>query len=357
MRKSMPIVRRVILSASITAFAMWLLLYSPTPYVVYEPGLAVPVNPMITLEGTSANNGDSGEFMLTAVKLTAPNLWGVLCAVFDSDRDVYMKKDVFRGESQKQYAERLTVIMEGSQNDAVEAVYRYLHIPYEAKTESIIVSDVYHIDGVRDSPFRRGDHVVGLNSGERFRSVEDAISKLRLAWDGKDGSTISLDVERQGKVMSVDIALTDVAQGEWTAEHLAKLLGVTGFTELRSILPNDQKQQLNIAAGEIGGPSAGLVFTLQGIDLLTDGELSGGARIAATGTIDGEGKIGAIGGIKQKVVITSEQGADLFLVPKQNEKAARAKAKSMKSEMKVVAVETLQEAINAISAFQSQSKH
>ncbi|GKU78581.1 PDZ domain-containing protein [Paenibacillus sp. L3-i20] len=341
------------MSATVTAIAMWVLLYAPTPYLVYEPGIAVPVEPMITVQGDGDSGGDKGQFMLTAVKLTAPNMWRVVRAGFDSDRDVFLKRDVFRGESQKQYAERLTVIMEGSQNDAVEAAYRYLQIPYKVETDAILISDVNKIDGQRVSPFHSGDRLLGLSGGERFHSVDDAIVKLKSAWDGKDGSSLSFDVERQDKKLSLKILMTDAAQGEWTTKYFAQLLGVTGFTELRAIKSNDKNQQLTIAAGEIGGPSAGLVFTLQAIDLLSEGDLTGGAQIAATGTIDVEGKIGAIGGIKQKVVITSQQGAELFLVPKQNEKAARAKAKAMGTKMDIVAVETLQDAINAISAHHS----
>ena len=112
-----------------------------------------------------------------------------------------------------------------------------------------------------------------------------------------------------------------------------------------------ERQALRISAGEIGGPSAGLVFALGAIDLLTDGDLTGGARIAATGTIDPDGKVGAIGGIKQKVVATDGEGAELFLVPKANEGDAKAKANRMGSKMKIVGVQTLREATDAIASF------
>ena len=114
---------------------------------------------------------------------------------------------------------------------------------------------------------------------------------------------------------------------------------------------DDERQAVRISAGEIGGPSAGLVFALGVIDLLTDGDLTGGSRIAATGTINPDGKVGAIGGIKQKVVSTDGEGAELFLVPNANEKEAKAKAKRIGSEMEIVGVETLQEAMDAIASY------
>ena len=65
----------------------------------------------------------------------------------------------------------------------------------------------------------------------------------------------------------------------------------------------------------IGGPSAGLAMTLAILDDLTPGDLTGGKRVAVTGTIDPEGNVGEIGGIEQKAVAAQAAGAQLFIVP------------------------------------------
>ncbi|WP_168122290.1 S16 family serine protease [Paenibacillus sp. HB172176] len=252
MKEGTLVARRSLLSAALTAFLMWLLLYAPTPLVLYKPGIAAPVNGMIAMQDGEDVQSE-GKWLLTAVKLTDTNVWGALKAAFDSKVDVYRRKDVFQGLSQQQYAERVSEVMKESQSEAVEAAYRYVGISY-----SIV----------------------------------------------------------QGKVT-----------------------------------PEQTEQTISISAGEIGGPSAGLVFALAAVDLLTEGDMTAGERIAATGTITTEGRVGAIGGIKQKVVSTSEEGAQLFLVPKENEKAARKEAKAIGSSMKIVGVGSLKEAIAAIASF------
>lgn len=344
--------RRVVWSAVVTALAMWILLYAPTPYLVCEPGIAVPVDPMITLEVDRRGSENTGKFLLTAVKLTEPNLLSVLKASVDGDRDIFLKSDVFGGYTKQQYAERLTVIMEGSQNDALEAAYRYLRLPFEVQTESIVVADARIIAGKRMGLFRAGDRLIGLKEGERFRSVEDAAQQVAEAAVKRQGNSfLVIEIERHRELIELKVELPKWIEAARPGDqYLADLLGVTGFTELRVIRSVDQDKQLAIAAGEIGGPSAGLVFALGAIDLLTEGDLTGGEQIAATGTIDAGGKVGAIGGIKQKVVVTSREGAALFIVPKQNEKEAQAKAKSMESKMKIVGVETLKEAMEAIAS-------
>jgi PDZ domain-containing protein len=80
---------------------------------------------------------------------------------------------------------------------------------------------------------------------------------------------------------------------------------------------------LAIDSGDIGGPSAGLMWTLGLADLLTPGELTGGKTIAGTGTIDLEGKVGPIGGIAEKVIAAERAGATTFLVPVQDAPDAR----------------------------------
>lgn len=354
MHNGISAARRIVLSAGATALVMWGLLYAPTPYVVYEPGIAVPVEPMIDLESNQTEEG--GELLLTAVKLTVPNIWSVLKATVDGDRDIYLKSDVFGHYSKQQYSERLTVIMEGSQNDAVEAAYRYLNVPYEVRTEAIIVTDVILIADRPAGKLKAGDKLIGLKGGERFQNVEDAAAKVAAALlelENGEREAVVVEAERGESRFEVELPASRPESGlsDKEAQRLAELLGVKGFTELRSVQAVEEGQALRISAGEIGGPSAGLVFTLGAIDLLTEGDLAGGARIAATGTIDPDGNVGAIGGIKQKVVATDREDAELFLVPKANEMDARAKAKRMGSKMEIVGVETLREATDAIASF------
>lgn len=334
--------RRTVIIIILTAATMWVLLYAPTPYVVYEPGVAVPVKPMVTIE-----DGDSlgkGDFLLTAVKLTEPNFLRTIQAVWNTDTDVHLKKDVLRGYSKEQYAERLNVIMQGSQNNALEAAYRYAGLPYLIEAQAIIVSDV-RTSGT--TSFKPGDMLLGLSGGKRFDSITEAVEILKTVGQNKE---TAFDIERDGEPLSVTVP-GETFDSSLTAERLPEALGIIGLTEFRSLEPGDSRNRLKIAAGNIGGPSAGLVFALHALDLLTPGDLSGGHRIAATGTITVDGKVGAIGGIKQKIVIASEEGVQLFLVPAANFEEAQAKVNALGSPMKVVRVGTLQEAMDSIAVF------
>ena len=103
---------------------------------------------------------------------------------------------------------------------------------------------------------------------------------------------------------------------------------------------------LSIDSGSVVGDSGGLAFTLSIIDELTPGELTGGHRVAVTGTIQTDGTIGPIGGVQQKVVSAREAKAELMLVPVENYDEAKAKAGDS---LKVLAVKDLPAALAALS--------
>jgi PDZ domain-containing protein len=91
-----------------------------------------------------------------------------------------------------------------------------------------------------------------------------------------------------------------------------------------------------------GGPSAGLMFTLAVYDLVTSQDLTGGRKIAGTGTIDLDGNVGPIGGVQQKVVAAQRAGAEYFLSPIENYPDALA----MATRITVIEVATAQDAID-----------
>ena len=97
----------------------------------------------------------------------------------------------------------------------------------------------------------------------------------------------------------------------------------------------------------VGGPSAGLVFSLAVIDKLTTGDLSGDKFVAGTGTIDAEGKVGPIGGISHKIVAAHDAGASVFLVPAANCDEAKSAGESG---IDLVKVENLGGAVDALKS-------
>ncbi len=123
---------------------------------------------------------------------------------------------------------------------------------------------------------------------------------------------------------------------------------LVGFTpaDTRTV---DLPFEVSISTSDIGGPSAGLAFTLALLDELSPGELLGRRKVAATGTINEDGEVGAIGALVQKAVAVRDSGATVFLVPKdQTEDEIQAAQKAAGSGVRIIAVATLDEALHVL---------
>ncbi len=141
--------------------------------------------------------------------------------------------------------------------------------------------------------------------GEEINAVADI---ARLLEGKRPGDVISVEIERpnQGR-LTVDVELTVSP-----SDSNRTIIGFIPFDTRRVVLPFE----LEIDTGSIGGPSAGLAFTLALIDELSPGELTGGRSIAVTGTVDLSGAVGPIGGLRQKAAAVAQAGVEVFLVPR-----------------------------------------
>ncbi len=181
--------------------------------------------------------------------------------------------------------------------------------------------------------------------GRPIRTANDLVKAIHSA---SPGQTVSLTASRAGAGgrtttvhLRARLAGTPAEGGQPALPHQA-FLGVVTETRASFTYPFP----VDIQVGQIGGPSAGLALTLGLLDALSHGQLTGGHRVAATGTIDLQGNVGDVGGVAQKTVAVRHAGAQLFLVPPQELAAARSEARSMK----VLPVSTLSQALADLRA-------
>ncbi|WP_406259975.1 hypothetical protein OIA45_17530 [Streptomyces chartreusis] len=141
---------------------------------------------------------------------------------------------------------------------------------------------------------------------------------------------------------------------QFNTEQMRESQGDATEAALNYLDLNDKDVKVTLKLADVGGPSAGLLFSLGIIDKLngdgTGGDLTGGRTIAGTGTIDPAGKVGAVGGVSLKTQAASRDGATVFLVPKAE--CGDAKPELPKG-LRLVPVTTLKGAVNALTALES----
>ena len=182
-----------------------------------------------------------------------------------------------------------------------------------------------------------GDKLLVVD-GLELETIDDLSSVLARH---QPGDVIEIEFERPGEgTRTGEVEL--IGAGE-TPERT--IIGFQPFDTARADLPFD----VQIDSGAIGGPSAGLAFTLTLIDELTPGELTGGLAVAVTGTIRIDGTVGAIGGLAQKVSAVRQQGATVFIVPSAQGEEDLARAREVAGDdVLIVPVDDLKGALAAL---------
>ena len=255
---------------------------------------------------------------------------------------LYPRGDVLGDTPQSQLACQDTQQMQGSTSSAAVVAVRRLGY---SVVENDLGAQLYQVQPgtpAAAAGLECGDVVTALD-GSPVQTADQLVATLR---NHKPGDRISVTVNRQDD-KGATRSLTVTARLEGTpalsgrpADPSKAFLGVISLTDSTFKFPFD----VNIDVGGIGGPSAGLALTLGLLDVLSGGHLTGGHRIAATGTISVDGTVGPVGGVAQKAVAVRKAGAEYFFVPKGEFAEARKGAGSMK----VYAVTSLEQALQIL---------
>ncbi|WP_426562137.1 YlbL family protein [Angustibacter sp. McL0619] len=282
----------------------------PTPYAIYAPGPATNVLgkvgdlALITIKPpTSSYRPTEG----STLDMTTVSVFGgpgrkvtvldVLRSWVSPTRTVVPVEQVFPpGQTEGQAEAETAAEMSDSQQQATAAGLR---LAGYTVPETVTIADVSA--GLPAAKvLKAGDVITAINGTKVVDSTKlrEAVQKL------KPGDPILVTVRRNGTTTEVHT--------------------VTGASDNRTVLGVDLKTtyvfpvDVEFATKDVGGPSAGMMFALGIYDLLTEGDLGGGAKIAGTGTIDGAGTVGPIGGIAQKLVGARRAGAEWFIAPESN---------------------------------------
>jgi PDZ domain-containing protein len=300
---------------SVALVALLIMTFLPTAYVIQQPG---PVfNTLGTVENADGEDvplisvadaptyPPSGALDLLTVQVVGnpdrrPSWFELAQAWFDPTRAVLPLESVFPpGQSTDDRNQQNAAMMVDSQEEAKAAALTELGYTVPAR---IAIHDLVP-DAAAEGVLEAGD-IVLTAGGMPVTSADE----VREAVAASDGAPVDFGIERDG--VRSDVSVTpreEVVDGreQW-------LVGVQLTTDF------DLPVNVSIQLDNVGGPSAGMMFALGIVDVLSPGDLTGGNRIAGTGTIDAAGDVGPIGGIRQKLYGAQEAGAQYFLAPAAN---------------------------------------
>ena len=305
------------------------------PYVIESPGSLYQTTDRISIAGaTPYPTEDKIELVTVSVdnRVTALEKF---FADHNGDDVVVPAKDVLGDQTPAQNDELNRLLMTQSKDDAVLAALQKLGYDVHPTSTGAIVQETVP-GAAADGKIRVAETIVSID-GKPVTSRDELTNTLGTY---KPGDTVTVELEAtDGTKRTVSLTL-----GENPQKPGGAFLGVSITSRL--VYP-DLPVKVTVNSGDIGGPSAGLAFTLGILDLMTPGDLTGGHEVAVTGTVDGTGAVGPIGGIETKVVAVARDHVKYFLVPADNADAARAKAPK---DLQVVPIHNLDEALSFLAS-------
>lgn len=336
--------KRMVYYLILIAAAVFISFYQMDSYIT-RPGSAYELSPLVEVE--NGDKDDEGSFSLMTVSMlnATPALY--LYAQFQEGYKVLQPEQVRSPhESEEEYNVRQLKLMSDSQVNALQAAFETAGMPYEVETAGVFVLNVLE-GGAADDILKPGDRVLSID-GNNFENQQDFIDYLA---EKQVGDTVELVIERNDREVIETIALAPLPTDTERAG-----LGIS-FVEDKTIVTDPE---VSIDSEEIGGPSAGLMFTLEIINQLLEEDITQGYDVAGTGTMESEGEVGRIGGIDQKVIAADNGGMEIFFAP-EDEVAAEGEsnydlavetAEKIGTDMKIVPVKTLQDALDYLEQLQ-----
>ncbi|OUM96349.1 MAG: hypothetical protein BAA02_14660 [Paenibacillaceae bacterium ZCTH02-B3] len=305
------------------------------PYVMYGVGTAEPVHDRIE---TGKPLEEKGAFLFTTVTTyPRPDTFSLLYGWLHPRMEVRGQREATGGTvNYEAYRNWDLWLRENAEAEALIAAYSAAGIPVQVEQTGIIIHHFLEMSRARGNGLQEGDIITAVD-GRPTRSAEELAEILR---DKSPGDIARVSGTRGGRPFEAEVPLVRLSDGR------------TGIGFLyRPVIKVTPPDPVEMNFSHMGGPSAGLMMTLELVAHLTGEDLTRGYRIAGSGTISADGSVGPVGWLRYKLMAAHREKADYFLVPYVeaegygNWKEAEAAAREFNLSPRLVPVSSLQEAI------------
>lgn len=320
------------------------LLIVPLPYYIESPGETINLKELITVD--HSKDKDSGSFFLTSVGIRPATYFLLVKAKLSNFEDIISQEELTGGASSEEYYKMQQYYMQFSQNTAIEQALKLAGRPYQMEFKGVYVMSIEKKSSFYGK-LSVGDTLTKVE-GKSLKNTESFIEYIK---NQKVGDSVTITYLHQGQEKEVTGDLIELSMYQKAGIGIT----LTDHTAVKS------DTVVSINSGSIGGPSAGLMFTLEIYEQLTEQNLRHGKNISGTGTINSKGEVGRVGGIDKKVVSADKAGVDIFFAPddeisddvkkeyseiKTNYEEAKTTAKEIGSSMKIIPVKTVKDALD-----------
>lgn len=341
-KQDKKVMRRILAAVFIVLFLGWFMFWPLNKYIE-SPGTADNLKTYVKIPGHP--DRDKGCYMITSVYLQQARPASYLWALMTPHTTIESANDVTGGQSGQTYEKVQDFYMKSAINEAIAVAFKAAHQPYQKRYLGIYVLSVQPNSKFKGQ-IHTGDTITKVNN----HHFSTAHGYQKYIGNQKVGTPLTVTYLHNGHQKTVTRKLVKLTNSRAGIGIL-----LTDNTKVHTDIP------VKVNPGQLGGPSGGLMFSLQIYQQITGHDLRHGRKIAGTGTINPDGTVGEIGGIDKKVIAAKKAGATILFAPyvkptklllkyeeghQTNYQMAKATAKKYAPHMKVVPVKTFQQAVD-----------
>ncbi len=300
------------------------------PYNLYTGGGIIDLDKRLEVEGEKKINGSYNLAYVKSIRSTIPTY--LMSYIFDWERESVDDIKIDENDNVKDMWEREKLYLQEANDNAIISAFKESNEQITINKELL---KVLYIDNDSDTDLEIGDTILKINDIElkEFSDIKDIIKDFNV------GDKIKVNYLRDDKEKSGYFILREIEKEKKAGLYLIKLFDYDTEKEVKLKFRNSE-----------GGPSGGFMTSLAIYTKLTGKDLLKGKRIVGTGTIDANGNIGEIGGVKYKLMGAEDNDADIFFVPEANYEEAIKVKNDKKYKIDVVKVKTLHDAIEYLES-------
>lgn len=317
---------------SIIFFLIFALIFNiKFDYEIYSAGGLIDISKRVEVEDSKKDEGSFNLSFVTGRKGILPFV--LLSYIIPGWDLVPLDESRVEDESYEEILERNKIYLKEGVNNAIISAFNEAGEEFKIKSSHLTV---IYVMSDAETEIKVGDELIDVN-GNKVNNLEEFSNQINL-YSNDDNITIT--VKRNNKMVKTTSKIKTIEEEKVVGLFLVNLFEIKTSKDI----------EINYKTHE-GGSSGGFMTSLYIYNALTDEKLAGNNKIAGTGTIDSEGYVGEIAGIKYKLLGSEKNKADVFLVPYDNYEEAKKVKEEFSLKIKLIKVNTLREAINKLKGY------
>lgn len=318
-----------ILSIGIIIF-VWVICWVEFPYYIDAPGSIIDIKKRVSIDDFYDSKGSFYMASVSEIKGIIPTL---IWAYFDKSMDIVKRSEkVYNNETYEEANMRGRLLLNNSLDNATLVAYTTADKEYNLLNEKLYV---ILVEDYAETDLKVGDEIISIDN----KKITSTSELRKFITSKKEGDKINILVRNGDTQINKSATVKNIDGNLYVGIAIMSDFDIEVEPSIEFTFPKSES-----------GSSGGLMLALSIYNSLVEEDITRGKKIVGTGTIDAEGNVGSIGGVKYKIAAAVREGIKIFIVPKDNYEEAREVVEENNYDIALIVTSTFEETLEKLKS-------